>query len=130
LETLRFTTRVLGSKAAHRLEDFEVTQTIRSRGASICLSYFNGRIKSGDIIKVLLDDRLVGVGTFISLEAVKWHNLDINDARRGGFDNRFELASALRRAGYRFSQLEDYFFYRCLFSWPESEELVKVLEIS
>jgi len=126
MEKLHFTSRVLGKKAAQRLENLEVMQTIRSESAPICGKIFDGLIKPGDAIQVILDDRFIGVATYINLDPVKWHNLDIDDARRGGFDNRFELASALRRAGYRFKDLEEYFFWRCLFSWPENRSYVGV----
>jgi len=45
--------------------------------------------------------------------------LDIDDARRGGFGNRFELAYALRRDGYRFQPINNYEFYRIQFTWLE-----------
>ncbi len=123
MEQLHFTTQVLGKKAAQRLENLQVMQTIRSEGATICQKTFNGLLHFGDAIQVLLDDRLIGVATYLNLDPVKWHNLDITDAHHGGFDNRFELASALKRAGYRFKDLEEYFFWRFLFSWPETKEL-------
>ena len=123
MEQLHFQIKVLGQKAAGRLVNGQVTQTIRAEGATICQKIFDGLVKPGDAIEVVLDCRLVGVATYLNLDPVKWHDLDIEDARRGGFDNRFELASALKRAGYRFKDLEEYFFWRFLFSWPETQEL-------
>ncbi len=122
MEQLKFNTRVLGKKAAERLVNHQVTQTIRSESASICQRYFNWRLKPADAIEVYLDGHCIGVVTFLNLDPVKWQNLDINDALRGGFDNRFELASALKRAGYRFKDLEEYFFWRLIFFWPEKEK--------
>lgn len=120
MERLHFSTRVLGNKAAQRLENFEVIQTIRSEGSTICQKIFDGLVKPGDAIHVILDEREIGIATYLNIDRVKWQNLDITDAQRGGFDNRFELAYALKRAGYRFKDMEEYFFWRCLFSWPET----------
>jgi len=60
------------------------------------------------------------------MDAVTWEQLDIDDARRGGFDNRFELAYALKRAGYRFMPLDKYQLYRCQFSWLENNESKRI----
>jgi len=117
MQQLNFTTRVLGKKASQRLKEFRVIQTIRAENGSICQAIFSGLVKPGNNIEIVLDELSVGVATYINLDPVKWHDLDIEDAHRGGFDNRFELASALKRAGYRFMPLGDYSFYRIRFSW-------------
>ena len=123
MEQLHFTSRVLGKKATERLEKKEVTQTIRSENHSFIQAIFSVQLKPGEPVQVVLNDRLIGVATYLNLDPVKWHHLDTGDACRGGFDNRFELASALKRAGYRFKDLEEYFFWRCIFSWPEEKEV-------
>jgi len=51
------------------------------------------------------------------MDRLKADELSIDDAKRGGFDNRFELAYALKRAGYRFKPLDEYLLYRCHFTW-------------
>jgi len=118
-EQLCFTTRVLGSAAAYRLEKRQVTQTLRSDRSSITDSIIQGRVSAGDRLEVLLDSRLVGNVELVSMDAVTWEALDIDDARRGGFGNRFELAYALQRAGYRFMPLNQYELYRIQFTWLE-----------
>ena len=118
-EQLHFTTRVLGAAAAYRLEQRQVTQTLRSESDSTADAILNGRVSAGDRLEVLLDSRLVGRVELISMDAVTWEALDIDDARRGGFGNRFELAYALRRAGYRFQPINSYEFYRIQFTWLE-----------
>ena len=54
------------------------------------------------------------------MERISWEQLTQEDARGGGFDNRFELAYALKRAGYRFKPLGEYTLYRCHFAWLDS----------
>jgi len=119
IERLHFTTRVLGAAAAYRLEKRQVTQTLRSDSSSITESILNGRVSAGDRLEVVLDGIIAGHAELVSMNAVTWEALGIDDARRGGFDNRFELAYALRRAGYRFKPLNQYELYRIQFLWLE-----------
>jgi len=118
-EQLHFTTRVLGPAAAYRLEKHQVTQTLRAESSSITNAILLGRVSAGDRLEVLLDNVLVGEAELVSMDAVTWEALDIEDARRGGFGNRFDLACALGRAGYRFMPLSKYALYRVQFSWLE-----------
>ena len=115
IERLYFSTRVLGPAAAYRLEQRQVTQTLRSESSSITNAIINGRVSVGDRLEVLLDSRSVGRVELVSIDLVTWEALGMRDARRGGFNNRFELAYALQRAGYRFMPL----FYRIQFTWLE-----------
>ena len=119
LEQIRFTTRVLGPAAAYRLEKRQVTQTLRSESDSITNAILNGRVSAGDRLEVLLDSILVGHAELVSMDAVTWEALGIDDARRGGFGNRFELAYAHQRAGFRFMPLNQYELYRIQFTWLE-----------
>ena len=125
MEQLHFTSHVLGKKATARLEEYQVTQTIRAESSSMVVrastikAIFNDKIEVDDTLQVILDDRLIGLVQHVIIDMVTWDQLDIDDARRGGFDNRFELAYALKRAGYRFMPLEKYRLYRCQFSWVE-----------
>ena len=121
MERLNFTTAVLGQKAASRLRERQVTQTIRSGSSSIVLAISDQRVKSGELIQVTLDDEFVGYAKATSMDKVRLDDLTQDDARRGGFDNRFELFYALRRAGYRFKPLNEYVFYRCQFTWEVVE---------
>ena len=118
-EQLHFNTRVLGPAAAYRLELRQVTQTLRSESSSIANAILLGRVSAGDRLEVLLDSRSVGRVELVSMDLVTWEGLGIRDARRGGFGNRFELAYALQRAGYRFMPLAKYEFYRIQFTWLE-----------
>ena len=119
MERLHFTTRALGPAAAYRLEQRQVTQTLRSESDSIANAVLLGRVSAGDRLEVVLDSRLVGRVELVSMDVVTWEALVIDDARRGGFANLFELAYALRRAGYRFMPLAKYEFYRIQFTWLE-----------
>lgn len=112
---LVFTKRVLGAKASDRLEKHLVTQTLRSKPAVIGLS-----------VPVVLQDRekvsvALGNVAFKSVERVKWSDLTFEDPHRGGFDDMEELASALKRAGFRFKPLEEYSFFRIRFSWEKRD---------
>jgi len=118
-EHLHFTTRVLGAAAAYRLEQRQVTQSLRSESDSITNAILLGRVSAGDRLGVFLDSRFVGKVELVSMDAVTWEGLGIRDARRGGFNNRFELAYALQRAGFRFMPLKDYQLYRIQFRWLE-----------
>ena len=119
MEKLQFTTRVLGEEAASRLENHQVTRTLRSVGNSIVQAILTGKVKLGDQMQVILDDRMIGLAQYFMLEIVNWGDLDEEDARRGGFDNLNDLAKALQRAGYRFQPLEKYKLYRLRFTWLE-----------
>ena len=117
MERINFTTSVLGAKATARLREHQVRQTIRSGTSSIALAVNDGRLSPGDMIQVTLDEEFVGYARFTRMERISWAQLSQEDARRGGFDNRFELAYALKRAGYRFKPLDEYPLYRCHFTW-------------
>lgn len=117
MERLNFTTAVLGRKAASRLRARQVTQTIRSGNSGIVLAISDGRAKPGDLMQVALDEELLGYANLMGKDNAQLHDLTHDDARRGGFDNRFELFYALRRAGFRFKPLGEYVFYRCQFAW-------------
>ncbi len=118
-EQLHFTTRVLGPVAALRLEQRQVTQTLRSENDSLTNAILLGQVSAGDRLEVLLDSTVVGPAELVSMDVVTWEALDIDDARRGGFADRFELGKALQRAGFRFMPLNDYQLYRIQFSWLE-----------
>lgn len=119
LEQIRFTTRVLGPAAAYRLEKRQVTQTLRSDSDSITNAILLGRVSAGDRLEVFLDRAFVGHAELVSMDAVTWEALGIRDVRRGGFGNRFELAQALQRGGFRFMPLNQYELYRIQFRWLE-----------
>jgi len=119
LEQIRFTTRVLGAAAAFRLEQRQVTQTLRSENSSITNAILLGRVSAGDRLEVLLDSRLVGNVELVSMDEVTWEALGIHDAQRGGFDTLADLEQALKRAGYRFKPLNEYELYRIQFTWLE-----------
>jgi len=118
-EQIRFTTRVLGPAAAYVLENHQVTQTLRSESDSVASAFLNGRAGPGDRLEVLLDSIVVGRAELVSMDVVTWEGLGTRDARRGGFSNLFQLASALQRAGFRFMPLNEYELYRIQFSWLE-----------
>jgi len=120
MERINFTTAVLGAKATARLRD-QVTQTIRSGTSSVVLAVNDGRLSPGDTIQITLDDEFVGYARFTGMERISWEQLTQEDARRGGFDNRFELAYALKRAGYRFKPLDEYPLYRCHFTYERGK---------
>ncbi|MBA7574581.1 hypothetical protein ES708_16390 [subsurface metagenome] len=121
LEQIRFTTRVLGPAAAYRLEQRQVTQTLRSDSNPITESILRGQVGAGDRLEVFLDRIFVGHAELvsISMDAVTWEALGIRDAQRGGFDTMADLEQALKRAGYRFKPLNEYELYRIQFTWLE-----------
>jgi len=119
IERLHFSTRVLGPVAAYRLEKRQVTQTLRSESSSITKAILSGMVKIGDEVQVTLDDKLIGPAEYVISDIVTWDQLEIDDARRGGFDTLDDLSEALRRAGYRFKPLNNYQLFRIQFSWLE-----------
>ena len=118
-ESLHFSTRVLGAAAAYRLEQRQVTQSLRSESDSTVNAVLLGRVSAGDRLEVALDSILVGNVELVSMDAVTWEALDADDAHRGGFGNRFDLGQALQRAGFRFMPLNNYQLFRIQFSWLE-----------
>jgi len=119
LEQIPFTTSVLGPVAAFRLDKHQVTQTLRAGSSSITRAIINGLVSAGEQLEVVLDCILVGHADLISMYAVSWEALGIDDAHRGGFDSLDDLELALRRAGYRFRPLNYYRLYRIQFIWRE-----------
>ncbi|MBA7483031.1 hypothetical protein ES703_69609 [subsurface metagenome] len=119
MEQIRFSTHVLGPVAAYRLEKRQVTQTLRSASDSVTNAVILGRVSAGDRLEVFLDGILVGKVKLVSMNAITWEVLSIDDARRGGFDTLPDLEQALKRGGYRFKPLNEYEFYRIQFSWLE-----------
>ena len=118
-EQIHFTTRVLGPAAAYRLETHQVTQTLRAESNSITNSIIQGRVSACDRLEVVLDSIIAGHAELVSMDAVTWEALGIDDARRGGFDTLADLEQALKRAGYRFKPLNDYQLFRIQFRWLE-----------
>lgn len=118
-EQLHFTTRVLGPAAAFRLEQRQVTQTLRSESDSLANAILLGRVSAGDKLEITLDTITVGRVELVSMDAVTWAALDDDDAKRGGFGNRFDLGQALQRAGFRFMPMNNYQLYRIQFTWLE-----------
>ncbi|MBA7659973.1 hypothetical protein ES703_67972 [subsurface metagenome] len=119
MEQLHFTTKVLGPLAAYRLVRHQVTQTIRGRNNSIVQPFLPGQLKVGDRMAVILDERPIGLAEYIFMDEVNWECLNLDDARRGGFDTLDDLGQALKRAGYHFLPLHNYRLYRLQFSWLE-----------
>ncbi len=119
LEQIRFTTRVLGPAAAYRLEQRQVTQTLRSESNPITESILRGQVGAGNRLEVFLDRIFVGHAELVSIDTVTWEALGIRDAQRGGFDTMADLEQALKRAGYRFKPLNEYELYRIQFTWLE-----------
>lgn len=120
-EQIRFTTRVLGPAAAYRLEKRQVTQTLRS-DSSITESILNARVSAGDRLEIVLNGMVVGEAELISMDAVTWSALTIEDAHRGGFDSVEDLELALKQAGYRFKPLNQYELFRIQFRWLEKAQ--------
>ena len=118
-EQIRFTTRALGPAAAYRLEKHQVTQTLRADSGSITSAILNGLVRADDHLEVVLDGIVVGHPKFISMDVVNWEYLNLDDAKRGGFDSLTDLEKALKRAGYRFKSLNQYELYRIQFAWLE-----------
>lgn len=118
---IHFTSRVLGPKATLRLRLHKVTQTLRSANEVRDWGLPEGQVVEDSPFEVTLDGVVIGQTVAVAMTAVHWHDLDIEDARRGGFDNLFELEKALKRAGFRYKDVEDYGLYRIQFSWqPDS----------
>ena len=118
-EQLRFTTKVLGPAAAYRLEMRQITQTLRSESDSITNAILLGRLSAGDKLEITLDGILVGHAELVSMDAVNWEYINLNDARCGGFDTLADLSEALKRAGFRFKPMNMYTLYRIQFRWLE-----------
>ena len=121
IEQIRFTTRVLGPLAAFRLQQHQVTQTLRSDSDSIAASILNGEAKAGDRLYIFLDGIMLDDAELVSVDVVYWEGINLDDAHRGGFNSLKELEAALKRAGFRFKPLNRYELYRIQFTWLEGE---------
>lgn len=115
---LRFTSRVLGQSATKDLISKDVCQTIRSEDATL----IKLKAKPGDCFPVVLQDHwgielTIGTITITEILPTYWREVTQQDAWRGGFLSKPELARALKRAGYRFKPLEEYQLYKIAFTW-------------
>lgn len=108
--TLEFSTGVLGPEGAQRLKDGKVTQTIRSRKSAAPLF-----TKRGQSVAVTLDGIKLFDARITEIKRAQWHDLGIFDAEIGGFNTMGDLENALRRAGFRFKNLNDYELFRVQF---------------
>jgi len=87
MQQLTFTTHVLGTKAASRLEKWQITQTIRSGSSSIVKAILAGSLKIRDMMQVVLDDRITGLAEYIGIDSIYWEYINLDDTKRGGFDS-------------------------------------------
>jgi len=117
MQTINFTTHVLGPLATLRLKQERVTQTHLAKDSLITEAILSGEVKVGDQIRIALNNTRLGIAKLSICDRVRWDELDIDDAHRGGFDNLQDLGLALKRAGYRFRSLDGSSFYRIQFQW-------------
>ena len=117
MQAIKFTMHILGPLAALRLKREEVTQTLRAKDSSITEAILSGKVNVGDQVRIALNNPILGIAKLSLFDRVRWDELDIDDAHRGGFDSLQEQGLALKRAGYRFKSLDGYTFYRIQFQW-------------
>jgi len=117
MQGIHFTAHVLGPLAALRLKQERITQTLRAKDSLIVEAILSGEVKVGDQMRIALNNRILGIAKLSVCDRVRWDELDIDDAHRGGFDSLQELGLALKRAGYRFRSLDGSTFYRIQFQW-------------
>ena len=91
MKQLHFTTRVLGPLAAYRLGKHQVIQTIRSYNSSIVEALLASGPKVGDQMEIMLDERPIGLAEYFIMDVVNWEYLNLDDARRCGFDTLDDL---------------------------------------
>ncbi len=107
---LNFTSRVLGKKAAERLKQKGVTQTLRDVDTACwCVGCKK--------MSIALDGNILGAADHFSFDMTTGERLTQIDAERGGFNSIEALTAALKRAGYRFKLLSEYEFCRVQFQW-------------
>ena len=116
---LNFTSRVMGGDGAEKVRRHEVTQTLRSPQSDIVRALINGTLKVGDPMEVALDEEVIGKASPAMVDRIDWEGVTLMDATRGGFTSKPELSATLQRAGYRFSPMTKYLFYRVQFQWLE-----------
>ncbi|MCJ7791990.1 MAG: hypothetical protein MUP49_06265 [Dehalococcoidia bacterium] len=114
---LHFTKGILGPEASQKLQNHKITQTIRSMNSDTVQAVFDGKLKKGDLMEILLNTSPVGTAKLLGCFEVRRGSLTDEDANKGGFASLLELQYALRRAGFRFKSLDQYTLYRVLFEW-------------
>lgn len=122
MKRLRFTSQVLGPKATLRLRLHKVAQTLRSANEVCNLGLPEGKAVEDSPFEITLDGVVIGQTAMVAMTAVHWPDLDIEDARRGGFDSLEELEKALKRAGFRYKDVADYGLYRIQFTWQDEQD--------
>ena len=121
MREIRFSSRVLGSRASMRLQRHVVWQTIRSANSDLV----KGGARPGDRVEIFLDAERLGLANLEVLEPVNGSGLRLQDAVWGGFDSTHALIRALQNANFRFKPLDQYHLCRIIFSflgpWPPIE---------
>jgi len=116
---LNFKTKVMGEDGAAKVRLHEVTQTLRLPQSDIVIAFLNSTLKIGDQMEVALDDEVIEKASLSLIDRIDWESLTLMDVTRGGFSNKPELYTALQQAGYRFPPMNNFLFYRILFTWLE-----------
>lgn len=119
--TIEFTRQVLGPDAARRLEQKQITQTLRSPSSDLGKIIDAGQLKFGDAVHIRLDKGWLGIAEISFFDLTDWPHLEEADAKRGGFETMDELRATLLRAGHRFRPLDEYEMYRVQFQWASED---------
>lgn len=112
---LRFNSRVLGSRATKRLRDHEVKEALRSWNLAEGIVSVRP-LHTGEVFELYLDGMLLGKAQLKKVERVYWRYLNLEDARRQGYDDQRSLRDSLRRGGLR-RHFNDYALFRIRWEW-------------
>lgn len=116
---LQFSSQSLGFKAARRMQTRQVTETLRRW--NLTEGVVSARpLRPGENLRLYLDGRLLGEAKLRSVERVRWAYLNLEDARRQGFDNEQSLRDSLRRSGL-YRPLDEYTLFRIRWMWTNTE---------
>ena len=114
---LNFSSRVPGKNASEELRASRITQTVRSfKEAS---KFFSSR---GSVVRVTLDGEEIGRARITDIsKKIKLTELEQFDAEIGGFSSVKELQNALKRAGFRFKALYEYYGIKIQFLFVDED---------
>jgi hypothetical protein len=116
---LRFNGKLLGRKAAAKLQKKRVTETLKTWNLTEGI-VTNRPLIPGEKLLVYLDDRFLGEATLRLVERVRWRLLNLQDARRLGYENQNALRDSLRRCGLN-PPLDDCTLFRIRWMWGSND---------
>jgi hypothetical protein len=119
--TLQFSSQILGLRAARRMSAHQTTEALRRYNLTEGI-VTQRPLNPGEKLEIYLDGRLVGNARLNWVERVRWGVLNLENARRQGFESQQSLRDYLQRTGFRLDLLDQLVFFRIRWTWTRDDD--------